>query len=500
MKKAIASLLGRGAVAMGYDAGESNRARRDLGWDRRTPRDEDHAANDQTRSIMRQRAADLRRNNPTVAGVGDRLALWTVGAQGIIPQARTSDTGWNRAAEQWWAEYGKSCDSRGRSSLWDFQNMAVSLRPTHGGMYFEKIDDGTLRPIECERIRQPQDPERAKAYIDGVRVDTTTGKIIDFCVHSRDRNGTFSDKHPEQYVTVANMLRAIRPAWRPDQVREIPDLAPVIPTLQDIDELNKYVLNTAKVQSTFIGFLKKIGGATANALPRGSNPTNTAGARPSFKLEWGEMLTGQPGEEMEMQNSPTPGQNHIPHIKMHLALCASALNMPYEFFTLDLSGLDFSRQKGMLLLVNYAVRPWRRWLVDSFLNPLWQWRVAMAMRGDLSPAPTVNGVSEWARVDWQYPAEITIDRQQDMQADVLEIQAGFMTLGQGCKRRGVDFEDQLRMKAEEQKLINEIAEEYDVDPSALSKMQIPGQTDAGEKKEEEPIKADDEKGVDSWLT
>jgi len=122
----------------------------------------------------------------------------------------------------------------------------------------------------------------------------------------------------------------------------------------------------------------------------------------------------------------------------------------------------------------------------------------MAMRGDLAPAPVgKDGVSEWAKVDWQCPAEITIDRQQDMQADVLEIQAGFMTLGQGCKRRGVDFEDQLRMKAEEQKLIDKIAAEAGVDPAALSKMQIPGQTEKPEStdkpKDDDGMGDDDER-------
>ena len=313
-------------------------------------------------------------------------------------------------------------------------------------------------------------------YVDGVKVDKASGKIISFCVHSRAADGTFGGKHDEQIIDAENMLRVIRPPWRPDQVREVPDLAPIIPTLQDIDELTKYTLNTAKWQSTIVGFLKKIGGASINALPRGSNPTNSAGTRPSFATSWGEVLTGQPGEEMQMLNSATPGPNYVPHVKLQLALCSSALSMPYEFFTLDLSGLDFSRQKGMLLLVNYAIRPWRRWLIDSFLNPLWQWRISMAMRSDLSPAPAPDGVSEWTKVDWQCPSEITIDRQQDMQADVLEIQAGFLTLGQACKRRGVELEDQLRQKAAEQKMIEDIAAETRVAPDTLSKMQIPGQT------------------------
>ena len=299
-------------MALGYDAGESNRARADLGWGRQTPRDEDSLAKDSTRRLMRQKAADMRRNNPTVAGVCDRLALWTVGEQGIMPQCKTTDRGWNKAAEQWWAQYGMMCDYRRRVSMWDFQNMAVSLRPTHGGMYFQLLEDGSIVPIECERVQNPQDAERAKGWTDGVRVDKATGRTLQYCVHSRGEDGTFSGRHKEQYIDSANMLKVIRPLWRPDQVREIPDLAPILGALQDIDELNKYTLATAKWQTTIVGFLSKIGGASPISLPRGSNPTNTAGARPKYKTEWGEVLFGQPGEEMKMLNSSTPGANHSP--------------------------------------------------------------------------------------------------------------------------------------------------------------------------------------------
>lgn len=463
-------------VLLGYDAGESSRYRKDLGWSRANPIDEDHLMQDNTLKLIRQRGADLRRNDPVVSGVCNRLALFTVGATGIVPQCKTSDSGWNRAAEQWWLEYSMRCDSRKRSSLYDFQNLAVSLRPVHGGVYFQKIKDGTIRPVECERIRNPQNTEKSKVWTDGVRVNGKTGTIEAYCVHTRDSNGTFSEVHPEEDVPSENVIPAITPPWRVDQVREIPDFAPIITTLQDIHEMNKYVLNTAKLQSMFTGFLKKQTGNPLNNFVRGST-TPTVPARQTFKVDWGEVLEGVPGDEMQLLTSATPNPTHIPFVKMRLALCASALSMPYEFFTLDLSGLDFSRQKGMFLLVNFACRPWKKWLIDSLLRPLWNWRVAMAMASELKPAPAINGISEWSKVDWQCPEEPWIDRQEAQQADVLEIQAGLNTLGRASKRRGNDLEDTLREKAREQKLIEQIAQETGVDPEKLVKMQIPGQTE-----------------------
>jgi lambda family phage portal protein len=486
IKEVIARILGNTALSLGYDAGDSVRTRKDLGWGRATPRDEDSLVQDNTRNTMRQKAADLRRNNAVVAGVCDRLALFSVGAGGIVPQCRTRSNEWNRIAEDFWMnEFAPTCDSRGRSSLLDFQNMAVSLRPTHGGMYFQKLEDGTIRPIECERIRDPQKPPNPSPYVEGVKVDKAGGTIRGYLVHSRDNDGGFTSQHAEQYVEAENIIPVIRPPWRPDMVREIPDFAPIIPTLQDIHEMNKYMLNSTKWQSMVLGFLKKQGGNGLNSLQRGStNPT--AGSRQTFRFDWGEILEGFPGDDLDMKAPATPNATHIPYVKLQLALCSSALSMPYEFFTLDLSGLDFSRQKGMLLLVNFACRPWKKWLIDRFLQPLWSWRMAMAMDGEIPPAPVdANGISEWNKVEWQPPEEVWIDRQEAMQADMMEIQSGLGTLTRAAKRRGLDIEDLVRERAREEKMIDGVATETGVNRDRLSKMQIPGQTGAIEKPAQE---------------
>jgi lambda family phage portal protein len=475
-------------AAGGYDGGDSSRMRRDLGWDRRAKRDEDHLVGDATRSLMRQKASDLRRNNAVVAGVCDRLSLYTVGATGIIPQCKTKDKDWNKAAEQWWNNtFSYGCDARGRACLRDFQSMSVSLRPTHGGLYFQKLDDGTLVPIECERIQNPQDPAKAKGWVEGVQIDSKTGRILRYCVHSRSDNGDFSGVHPESVIESENIIPVIRPAWRPDQVREVSDLAPILPALQDIHEMNLYTLNSAKWQSMVLGFLKKQQGNGLNSMARGST-TPAANARQTFKFDWGEILEGLPGDDLEMKASTVPNTQHIPYIKLQYALCASALGFPYEFLTLDLSGLDFSRQKGMLLLVNFACRPWKQWLVDTMLRPVWNWRIAMAIRdGELPPAPAANGISEWNKVTWQFPEEPWIDRQEALQADILEWQAGQGTMSKFSARRGEELEETLRRKAEDIKLGREIEEEYELAEGVLINTQIPGQADpAKAEKEEEP--------------
>jgi hypothetical protein len=107
-----ASGLYRGALALGYDAGESHSSRQDLPWNRRTARDEDSlTGQDGTRETIRLKSVNLRRNT-MLAGVCDRIASFAMGTSGLLPQARTSSEDWNRAAESFWGEWSKVCDIR----------------------------------------------------------------------------------------------------------------------------------------------------------------------------------------------------------------------------------------------------------------------------------------------------------------------------------------------------------------------------------------------------
>lgn len=496
MKKAIASIFYRvgDALALGYDAGDrSNRQRKDLGWGRRAPRDEDSlVGQDGTREMIRQRCADLRRNNAIVAGVCRRLSSFVVG-EGILPQAKTTDPAWNAEAEAFWADWSTRCESRGMMSLAQVQGMVVGLRPTHGGSFLEFLDDGRIRLIETERVRQPQIPADGKNCVDGVRVDLATGAPVAYCVHSRDADGGFSGKHTETWLSAANLRAVTSPPWRPDQVREIPDLAPVVPHLQDIHEINGYVLNTAKLQSMVLAFLKKQGGLGMNSMPRGST-SPTVGSRQTFRYDWGQVLEGFPGDDFDMKVSPTPNPQHIAYMRFQLGLCAAALDFPYEFFTLDFSTCDYSRAKNVLLLVNKACRPWQAWLNQTLNQPLWNWRIAMAIRDkDLPPAPVnEKRISQWNRVDWQAPEETWIDRQEANQADLIEWQMGLGSMAKSAKKRGRDIEDLLREKAALIKLSRSIEVENGLPEGILIKAQIPGQ--AEEKSSVQPSAPVEEEG------
>jgi capsid protein len=467
-----------GEMVAGWDAGDASRMRQDLGWDRRTPRDEESMVQDGTREMIRLKLSDLRRNNPIVAGVGLRMSRFLVGAGGVNPQVRTNDKEWNRAAEQFWRDYGKVCDSRGRLNMRDIQSLAVQLRPVHGGIYLERMADGTVRPIECERIRQPLQAVDQKAFADGVKIDKNTGKVLQYCIHSRDEFGAFGGNHNVAYRNADVIMPFTTPPWRLDQVRELPDLAPIVPSLQDMGELLKYTLGTAKSQSKLVGFLKKGSAGPSNMMPRGRTIDVQGGKRQTWDMEWGEVLEGNPGDDLNMLVAATPGANHMPYIDFWMKLCAAAIDFPYEFLSLDFSKADWSRMRGILLMINHALRPWQAWVADR-MNNWWAWRISMECRqgGSLYPCPVNElGIPQFMAVDWQAPEELWLDRQETAQADIIEYGLGQTTLARAAKRHGVgDLRDNLIAKADELVMAREIEIDKGLPEGSLIRAIIPGQ-------------------------
>lgn len=462
----------------GYDAGESSHVRQDLGWGRAQPCDEDNMIGpDKTRETSSLKAIDLMRNGQD-NGVCNRIAQFAVGSTGLRPQGLTSSDKWNEQVEDWWNYiYSPSCDSRGRISMWRMQWHAVSLRPTMGGVYWQLLSNGKIRPIETERIRNPKDENSRKDCCEGVKINPETGEILGYWVHSRDKNGGFSGDHKEVFVEAKNMIAVVAPPWRPDQVREMPDFAPIVPHMKDLSEANKYTLNTMKTQSKLFAWLSTAGSGPLGGS-RNSNPMNMVNQRKSFQLDALEVMHLNPNETLNMGSSPTPSSTHIPYMQMQAGLAAAGINYPYEFFTYDFSKCDFSRMRAVVGLINRSSEIWRAWLAEA-LNKLYVWRVAMAIRdGEIPPAPIdAEGKSEWNLVDWQAPEDIAIDRQAEIQSDTLEFQMRQNSMSSIARRRGKDYADVLRQQARDWKLEERIAEEEGV-PSDLihPKAQIPGQT------------------------
>jgi capsid protein len=167
---------------------------------------------------------------------------------------------------------------------------------------------------------------------------------------------------------------------------------------------------------------------------------------------------------------------------------------------LDFSQTNYSNARAALIQTYKTFETWQEWLSRGFLQRVWNWRIAKAIRAkDLPPAPRVDGVNQWFRVQWSFPSYEWIDPQNQTQSELLGYQMGKTSLTRVIRSTGADVEDVLREKASELILAKRICDEakaqgVTITPDMLIHATIPGQVN---KQTGEPVQEKEEKGKDN---
>jgi capsid protein len=127
------------------------------------------------------------------------------------------------------------------------------------------------------------------------------------------------------------------------------------------------------------------------------------------------------------------------------------MSIPYQFLIMDFGDGSLGSNRVALMQTYRTFENWQAWLVDRFLQRLWNWRIAKAIKsGELPPAPVdKRGFSEWYRVTWVPPEYSWIDPQKEAAANLAEFKLGISSISSFARKRGKDGEDVMREKLED---------------------------------------------------
>jgi lambda family phage portal protein len=421
------------------------------------------------RQTLRLECRDLWRNNEIVRAIVDRVpsyAVWT----GIYPQPQTSDPAINAEYARWWAEiYVPTADYRQINGvdLIAHQRLAISHRLLDGGLGFVLLANGQIQPIEADRIATPQRLNGDEHVTEGVRV-SDAGLVLGYYVCERNKNGTV-DTTKARYIARENFIYLFNPS-RVDQLVGIPDLAPCVNKLRDYDETDRYVLNKIKSDAMML-FKRKDDVGLPNMNPRGSTlKTSSSGvAQRVEKNEWGQVINLAGREDMEAFESKTPNGEYVPYLKHQLQTIAAAVGVSYEILMIIFTEGSFSSQRAALIHNKHAFLQWHDWLVVSFLDRLYNWRIAKAIKnGELPPAPKdAKGASEWWRKSWSVPHFDWVDPQKQAIADKERYNMGADSLTAIINSQGRYRDEVFAEKADDILAAARMAEEINkADPGA----------------------------------
>jgi capsid protein len=269
--------------AGGYDAVETTRFRTHQAYNRSLPGTEDSVIGSYDRQSVRLECLDLWRNNEIVRGLVERFVDYSV-ADGIWPQAQTSDPVWNELAESWWREiYVPTADFRNMPAvnLTNHQGFVVSDRILGGDIGFVMLKNGQLQPIESPRIATPSDQQDNKNIVEGVKM-SASGVVTGYYVCPRKQGGSI-DNTKAKFIPAENFIHCFRPG-RADQVRGVAELAPAVNKLRDYDTTDEMVLNKIKNDASVLT-VKMKGAKLSNESRRNSYTVTDANSQDPTKVE-----------------------------------------------------------------------------------------------------------------------------------------------------------------------------------------------------------------------
>ncbi|WP_443701191.1 phage portal protein, partial [Pseudomonas sp.] len=263
--------------------------------------------------------------------------------------------------------------------------------------------------------------------------------------HPRDASSLNSGYNQLVRVPASQVLHIFEPV-EPGQLRGVPRLSPVLKRLRSLDNYDDAVLFRQEVANLFAGFITKPA-QDAGQVPRDPvtgqllNPDRD-GFTPMVALEPGTMQELGVGEEVEFSKPPDAGNNYPDFMRQQLMAAAAGSGTPYEILTGDMRGVN---DRALRVVLTEFRRRLEQLQFGVYVHQLCRpvraaWMDMGVLSGALSLPDYAKRRREYQRTRWVPQGWAYIQPVQDVQAKILEVNAGFGSRSEMVLRTGYDAE------------------------------------------------------------
>lgn len=401
--------------------------------------------------LLRHRARDLVRNSP-IASAALHTKRNSVVGTGLVPQPRVdrealgvsdaeADT-FERAAADIISEWSRRADVARRQTFGGLQRLAYTTAVVSGDAFalrrFKERDGDVLgvrvQLIEPERVTNPQWRPDTGDLMGGVEIDAD-GEPVAYHV---------LDHHPGEihYLTQPHWTRV--PALgqasgltqvlhlyhqeRPEQVRGVSALAPIIEPLKQLSRYTEAEIQAAIISSFFTVFVRTeteqgIDGLFGDSSQPDPTGRGTAGQEVDrandIRLAPGAVMNLGEEERIDIANPQRPNQAFDGFVAAMLRQVAGALDLPYEVLVRNFTA-SYSASRAALEMAWQGFRLERQWLIEQFCQPIYEWVIWEAVARERLHAPGFLRDplirQAWLGTEWVGPSRINLDPNREMSA------------------------------------------------------------------------------------
>jgi lambda family phage portal protein len=406
-----------------------------------------NAANSpEVRRILRNRARYEVANNSYARGIVLTLANDVIGT-GPRLQMLTEDPEANRRIEQAFHQWAKSVCLAEKlrtlrmAQIQDGEAFAILISNPQLPTAIQ-LD---LRLIEAEQVTTPDLQWSDPRATDGIVFDNA-GNAIEYHVlkqHPGEGRGVNRDADRVPAESVLHLYRTDRPGQR----RGIPEITPALPLFAMLRDYSLATLDAAKAAAYYSGIIYT--DAPANGESDAVEPLDP------IELDRNTLLTMPGGWKMSQLKAEQPTGTYAEFKHEILNEIARCLNMPFNVAAGNSSSYNYA--SGRLDHQTYfkSLRIDQSRVEISMLDRiLAAWFDEAVLLGGL--LPTGQGlIAHWPH-QWFWDGHEHVDPAKEANAQATRLASLTTTLADEYARRGQDWETQLRQRAKELALMQEL--------------------------------------------
>jgi lambda family phage portal protein len=406
---------------------------------------------------LRSRSRAAVRNDPYAFNTIDKRVSNLIGT-GITPRPKIKNDRLRNALQELWEDWTEESDADGLTDFYGQQALVARTVETAGECFVRlrprSLSEGLSVPLQIQVLAPEFVPhDKFETTRDGniIRAGiefNPSGRRVAYWMyraHPRDASSLNSGYNQLVRVPATQVLHIFEPV-EPGQLRGVPRLSPVLKRLRSLDNYDDAVLFRQEVANLFAGFIKRPA-PDSGQQPRDPvtgmplNPDRD-GFTPMVAMEPGSMQELGPGEEVEFSSPPDAGNNYPDFMRQQLMAAAAGSGTPYEILTGDMRGVN---DRALRVVLNEFRRRLEQLQFSVYVHQLCRpvraaWMDMAVLSGVLDLADYAQRRREYLRTRWVPQGWAYLQPVQDVQARMLEVNAGFGSRSEMCLRTGTDAE------------------------------------------------------------
>lgn len=401
----------------------------------------DAEADSNVRKILRTRARYEVQNNSYARGIVKTLADDTVGT-GPRLQMLLEDEAKNRLVEHDFAEWAKRIRLAAKLRT-------IRMARCQDGEAFAVLAQNPrlstnvtldIQLIEADRVTDDEMNADGRS-VDGITFDSF-GNPVSYNVLKAHPGGTASFGTDSVTVKAENMIHVFRQD-RPEQHRGIPEITSALPLFAHLRRFTLAVVSAAEAAADFAGVLYTDAPANGEA--------DAVEAMDTIQLERNMLLTMPGGWKMSQVDPKQPVTTYGEFKHEILNEIARCLSMPYNIAAGNSSGYNYA--SGRLDHQTYykSLKVDRAFIEEAVLDRIlerWLREWTLANRTTLDVCD--------CRHTWFWDGHEHVDPSKEATAQEKRLKNHTTTLASEYAKQGKDWESELRQRAKEKELMDEL--------------------------------------------